>query len=164
MPHYSTSIFILINHVLIISSIDKLKQGSESTSGQKMVDSGVSKTISLQSLHIGFGDLIATTENIPPCKEETKLPEAAEIFVKAASNCCSSMCNKCCCLCCIQCCSKLNDQCVIVLTQICTALACFGCLECCSFICCSGSEGWWNWTQKIPLNHLHASSLKVQKN
>ncbi|XP_044472006.1 von Willebrand factor A domain-containing protein DDB_G0286969 isoform X3 [Mangifera indica] len=118
-----------------------IKMGSESTSGQKMVDSAVSKTISLQSLHIGFGDLIATTENIPPCKEETKLPEAAEIFVKAASNCCSSMCNKCCCLCCIQCCSKLNDRCVIVLTQICTALACFGCLECCSFICCSGSEG-----------------------
>ncbi|KAJ0090482.1 hypothetical protein Patl1_13617 [Pistacia atlantica] len=117
-----------------------IKKESEGSGSQKIVDSGASKTISLQSLGIGFGDLIATTENIPPGAEEAKLPEVAEIFVKAASNCCSSMANKCCCMCCIQCCSNLNDRFVILLTQVCTALACFGCLECCS-ICCSGSDG-----------------------
>ncbi|XP_031274089.1 inter-alpha-trypsin inhibitor heavy chain H3 [Pistacia vera] len=117
-----------------------IKKESEGSGSQKIVDSGASKTISLQSLGIGFGDLIATTENIPPGAEEAKLPEVAEIFVKVASNCCSSMANKCCCMCCIQCCSNLNDRFVILLTQVCTALACFGCLECCS-ICCSGSDG-----------------------
>ncbi|XP_038712299.1 uncharacterized protein LOC120006353 isoform X2 [Tripterygium wilfordii] len=99
------------------------------------------RAILLRSLSIGFGNLTATVENVPPGFEEPRLPEAAEIFVKAASNCCNSMCNRCCCMCCIQCCSKMNDQCAIALTQLCAALACFGCFECCSAICCSGGDG-----------------------
>lgn len=116
-------------------------KGSKKSDHQKILDSEVPKTIMLQNLGIGFGDLTATAENFPPGSEIPKLPEVAEIFVKAASNCCSTLGNKCCCLCCIECCNKLNDQCVIVLTQLCTALACFGCFECCSNLCCCGQDG-----------------------
>ena len=97
--------------------------------------------IMLQSLGMGFGNLNATVENISPGLEEPKMPEAAEIFVNAASNCCSSMCNRCCCMCGIQLCSRMNNQCAIALTQLCTALACFACVECCADVCCSGSDG-----------------------
>lgn len=92
------------------------------------------------TLGIGFGDLSATAENIPPGSEELKLPEAVEMFVKA-SNCCASLCNHCCCMCCIEVCSKMNNQCAIALTQLCTAVACFGCIECWASVCCSGSDG-----------------------
>ncbi|GLT70585.1 hypothetical protein SLA2020_426560 [Shorea laevis] len=95
----------------------------------------------LRSLGIGFGNLTATVENIPPGREEPKMAEAAEILVNAASNCCSSLFNHCCCMCCIQICSKMNNQCAIALTQLCTALACFGCIECCADVCCSSSDG-----------------------
>ncbi|XP_021691763.2 uncharacterized protein LOC110673065 isoform X2 [Hevea brasiliensis] len=105
------------------------------------VDSQGQRRILLPNLGVGFGNVTATAENIHPGVEETKLPEAAEIIIKAASNCCGSMCNKCCCMCCIQSCSKMNDQCAIALTQLCVALACFGCLECCSQLCCCGNEG-----------------------
>ncbi|XP_012077073.1 inter-alpha-trypsin inhibitor heavy chain H3 isoform X2 [Jatropha curcas] len=105
------------------------------------VDSQGRKRILLQNLGVGFGNLAATAENIPPGIEEPKLPEAAEIIIKAASNCCGRICSHCCCMCCIQCCSKINDQCAIVLTQFCAALACFGCLQCCSDLCCCGNEG-----------------------
>uniref|UniRef100_A0A2P2JZ35 Inter-alpha-trypsin inhibitor heavy chain n=3 Tax=Rhizophora mucronata TaxID=61149 RepID=A0A2P2JZ35_RHIMU len=94
----------------------------------------------LCSLCVGFGNLTATAENTPAGVEELKLPEAAEIIIKAASHCCGSMWEKCCCLCCIQCCSKMNDQCALVFTQLFTSLACFGCLECCSALCC-GDDG-----------------------
>ncbi|XVE97879.1 hypothetical protein REPUB_Repub03eG0056800 [Reevesia pubescens] len=107
----------------------------------KIVDTEAPEMILLQCLSVGFGDLIATAENIRPGSEEQKLPEVAEIFMKATSNCCGQICNLCCCMSCIQCCSKMNDQCVTTLTQLCAALACFGCLECCLQLCCPGREG-----------------------
>lgn len=93
-------------------------------------------TTMMRNLCVGFGNLSATMEEIRPGSEPIKLPEAAEMFVKAASSCCSKMFGQCCCMCCVQCCSKLNEQCMIALTQLCTALACFGCFECCSEVCC----------------------------
>ncbi|KAG7021981.1 hypothetical protein SDJN02_15710, partial [Cucurbita argyrosperma subsp. argyrosperma] len=84
---------------------------------------------------VGFGNLEATSENTPHGAGERK-PEAAEIIVKAASNCCGNLCSYCCCPCCIQVCLKINNQCAIVLTQLCTALACFGCFDCCLEMCC----------------------------
>ncbi|KAK9989883.1 hypothetical protein SO802_030122 [Lithocarpus litseifolius] len=108
---------------------------------EKTVDPKGQKMIILGSLCIGFGNLIATADNIPPGSEEPKLPEAAEIFIKATSNCCASLCNHCCCMCGIQFCSQMNNQCAIVFMQLCTALACFGCFECCANVCCSGSDG-----------------------
>ncbi|XP_022749989.1 inter-alpha-trypsin inhibitor heavy chain H4-like isoform X6 [Durio zibethinus] len=107
----------------------------------KMEDSEAPKKVLLQSLSVGFGDLIATAENIRPGSEEQKLPEVAEIFMKATSNCCGQICNQCCCMCCIQCCSKMNNQCGTTLAQLCTALACFGCLDCCVELCCPGQDG-----------------------
>ena len=116
-----------------------------------MIDSKGQKTIMLRSLGTGFGNLTATVENTPPGSEGEKLPEAAEIFVKAASNCCGRLCNHCCCLCCIQTCSRMNDQCAIALTQLCGALACLGCFYCCE-ACCSGHDGWWNEIMRCPPN------------
>ncbi|XP_023530597.1 uncharacterized protein LOC111793097 [Cucurbita pepo subsp. pepo] len=84
---------------------------------------------------VGFGNLEATSENTPHGAGERK-PEAAEIIVKAASNCCGNLCSYCCCPCCIQVCLKINNQCAIVLTQLCTAIACFGCFDCCLEMCC----------------------------
>ncbi|KAH8514213.1 hypothetical protein H0E87_007160 [Populus deltoides] len=46
------------------------------------------KTIMLGNLCVGFGNLTATAENIPPGTEETKSSEATEMLLKAASNCC----------------------------------------------------------------------------
>jgi len=108
---------------------------------QKTVDPKGQKMIILGNLCVGFGNLIATADNIPPGSEESKLPEAAEIFIKATSNCCASLCSHCCCMCGIQFCSQMNNQCAIVFTQLCTALACIGCFECCATVCCSGSDG-----------------------
>ncbi|KAM2621442.1 hypothetical protein TB2_026192 [Malus domestica] len=102
------------------------------------------KPMLLPTLSVGFGNLVATAENIPPGSEEQKLPEAAEIFVRAASSCCGAIWNRCCCMACIQCCSKVNPQCATVFTQLFTGLACAGCLNCCAFCwrgCCGGDGG-----------------------
>ncbi|KAF8114348.1 hypothetical protein N665_0039s0110 [Sinapis alba] len=113
------------------------------TGGKKKTESNdekqkvVSRKIPLQNFGIGFGDTTATRENVPPGFGEQRAPDAAEKFVKAASSCCVSLCNKCCCMCCVQCCTKLNDQCVIVFTQLFTAIACIACFECCTHVCCA---------------------------
>ncbi|KAI3711511.1 hypothetical protein L1987_70049 [Smallanthus sonchifolius] len=90
----------------------------------------------LQRLGVGFGSLIATIENTPP-GYEPKLPDQAEMLVRAAGNCCVNLCGKCCCMCCIQACSRMNDQCAIVVTQVIAGLAFFGCFACCE-LCCEG--------------------------
>ncbi|XP_018441833.1 uncharacterized protein LOC108813701 [Raphanus sativus] len=114
------------------------KKKTEETNGEKQ--KVISRKIPLQNFGIGFGDTTATRENVPPGFGEQRAPDAAEKFVKAASSCCVSLCNKCCCMCCVQCCTKLNDQCVIVFTQLFTAIACIACFECCSHVCCGGDD------------------------
>lgn len=90
---------------------------------------------------LGFGNIAATSENLPTAESgETKPSEPSYVFGKAVG-CCSRLCDCCCCMCVIRTCSKLNDQCVIVLTQLCTALACLGCFECCAEVCCCGGGG-----------------------
>lgn len=97
----------------------------------------------LPHLGIGFGNLAATAENIQPGRHEPKGPDAAEIFVKRATNCCSSCCNNsCCCMACIHTCTRINSECANAITQLCVGLGCFSCLECCADICCSGNENW----------------------
>lgn len=118
---------------------DQHKQVPSKIEQQKATDFKGQKIIMLRSLGLGFGNLTATAENLSPGYEEEKLPEAAEIFVKAASNCCGKLCGRCCCMCCIQTCSRMNDQCAIVLTQLCGAIACLGCFSCCE-LCCSGKD------------------------
>ncbi|XP_075490974.1 uncharacterized protein LOC142529349 [Primulina tabacum] len=115
------------------------KQVSNKTRHKKTEDSKPQKIIILNNVGLGFGNIDATKENIPPGSSDTKLPEAAEIFIKATSNCCGRLCGHCCCPCCIQMCSRMNDQCAIVLTQLCGALACLGCYACCE-ACCGGEH------------------------
>ncbi|KAJ6963264.1 inter-alpha-trypsin inhibitor heavy chain H3-like [Populus alba x Populus x berolinensis] len=91
--------------------------------------------IMLGNLCVGFGNLSATAENIPPGTEETKSSDATEMLFNAASNCCSRVVDRCCCMCFIQTCSYMNNQCAIVLSQICAALACFECMNCCFELC-----------------------------
>ncbi|CAK7356494.1 unnamed protein product [Dovyalis caffra] len=92
-------------------------------------------TIMLGNLCVGFGNLTATAENIPPGTEETKSSDATEMLVRAASNCCGRVVDRCCCMCFIQTCSYMNNQCTIVFSQICAALACFECINCCIELC-----------------------------
>lgn len=93
------------------------------------------KIILLHRLGVGFGNRIATAENIPPGTEKVKSSEPTEFLVRAASNCCGTLLDRFCCMCFIRCCSKLNNQCTIVLTQLCAALSCFECLSCCCDLC-----------------------------
>ncbi|XP_071742419.1 uncharacterized protein [Rutidosis leptorrhynchoides] len=111
-----------------------IKQGKKETNTQKMEKSSAAMIKVLQPLGVGFGNLIATIENIPP-GYEPKLPDQAEMLVRAAGNCCVNLCGKCCCLCCIQVCSKMNDQCAILVTQFCGSLAFLGCFVCCEMCC-----------------------------
>lgn len=126
------------NQAALSPGAQKPKQKNDTS---KVGTPGPQRRILLQKLAAGFGNLTATADNIPPGVEEPKLPEAAEIIMKAASNFCGKLCDQCCCMCCIHCCSKMNDQCAIVLAQLCTALACFGCVECCSEVCCADGHG-----------------------
>ncbi|TYH93100.1 hypothetical protein ES332_A13G229400v1 [Gossypium tomentosum] len=105
-----------------------------------VVESELPEMILLQRLSVGFGDLIATAENIRPGSQEPELPEVAKIFIKTTSNYFGGICNRCCCMGCSRCCSKMNNQCATTLTQLCTALACIGCLHCCSQSCCPNQD------------------------
>ncbi|XP_042508182.1 inter alpha-trypsin inhibitor, heavy chain 4-like [Macadamia integrifolia] len=118
-----------------------IQQVSNKIDLQRLVDSKGCKVILLRSLSMGFGDLNATAENIPPGSVEGDLSETADMLVKAASNCCGKLANCCCCMCCIKTCSRMNDQCAIFLTQLCTVLSCFGCISCCSDVCCPSGDG-----------------------
>lgn len=124
--------------IMTILEDDHLKKEvskKSSRNGEK-----VQRRILLPNLGIGFGNLIATAENTPPGREETRGPDGAEIFVKAATNCCGTFCHYCCCMCCIQACTRINNQCATAFTQLCVGLGCLGCFSCCSDICCSESE------------------------
>ncbi|KAL4282715.1 hypothetical protein GQ457_16G002330 [Hibiscus cannabinus] len=118
----------------------KAQKVSKKGDACKLLESEGPKKVLLQVLTIGFGNLIATAENIcPGSKEETIPLEVAEILNKASSNCCGRLCASCCCMCCIQCCSKMGNQCGVVLAQLVSALACIGCGQCCSL--CFTEEG-----------------------
>lgn len=126
---------------LVLHKIETEQKPTESTGRKKKSNDSPNMLyiLLLRSVGVGFGNLTATMEDRLLLEgdeeEEEKLPEAAEIFVKAASNCCGRLCNACCCMCGVQACSNLNDQCAIVLTQLCGALACLGCFTCCD-VCC----------------------------
>ncbi|KAL3535507.1 hypothetical protein ACH5RR_003968 [Cinchona calisaya] len=135
------SIISEFTHLLLLETDAVNKQQVPSkVHPQKTEDPKAPKVIVKRNLGVGFGNLTATADNTPPGSGETKPPEAAEIFIKAASNCCGKLCSYCCCMCCIKMCSSLNDQCAVALTQLCGALACLGCFACCD-ACCSGQDG-----------------------
>ncbi|GJR97819.1 inter-alpha-trypsin inhibitor heavy chain-related protein [Tanacetum coccineum] len=120
------------------TSSSATKHGKKEASSKKTETTEKTEMIKvLQQLGVGFGNLIATMENIPP-GFQPKLPDQAEMLVRAAGNCCVNLCGKCCCVCCINILSKMNDQCAIAVTQLCTGLAFLGCFVCCE-VCC-GSD------------------------
>lgn len=88
----------------------------------------------LGGLRHGFGDLKATSENIPPATKEAK-PSDPGLLEKAASTCCGMVANTCCGMCLLKTCSLVNDSCTIVCTQLCAALACFEIIKCCIELC-----------------------------
>ncbi|KAL0410407.1 UNVERIFIED_CONTAM: Inter-alpha-trypsin inhibitor heavy chain H2 [Sesamum latifolium] len=133
---------------MVLLETDKGKINADSPVGKKVSGKGdhhkaedpkPQKIIMLPIMGIGFGNLTATAENIPPGSCYTRPPDAAEVFAKAASDCCARLCGRCCCMCCIQTCSRMNDQCAILITQLCGALACLGCYACCG-VCCGGND------------------------
>ncbi|XP_043720321.1 uncharacterized protein LOC122667907 isoform X1 [Telopea speciosissima] len=129
---------------LVLLQIDNGKQASKSfgiqedsnkVDLQSSLESKGCKVILLQSLGLGFGNLNATAENIPPGSVEGDSSEPADILIKAALNCCGRLADCCCCMCLIKACSRMNDQCAVTLTQLCAVLSCFGCISWCSELC-----------------------------
>ncbi|CAL9063682.1 uncharacterized protein LOC103987694 [Musa acuminata AAA Group] len=90
--------------------------------------------ILVRDMAIGFGDITATIENHPTGLGEPKEPATSLVYNKAIG-CCNRIAYCCCCPCFIKTCSRLNDQLVIVMTQLCTALSCLACSECCTELC-----------------------------
>lgn len=105
------------------------------TYGLQRMDSIGQKIILLRTLGIGFGNLTATSENRQTAIEESKPLEGTDMFVMAATNCCSKVVDRICCMCFIQALSAMNKQCSIAFTQLFAALTCFGCLDCCCELC-----------------------------
>lgn len=91
--------------------------------------------IFLRNLGIGFGNVVATSENLDPFLELEKLHESSKIIPKAAGRCCRKMMDCCCCVCFIRTCSYANDQCAVTLTQLFTALAICECINFCVKVC-----------------------------
>ncbi|KAK7411845.1 hypothetical protein VNO78_03288 [Psophocarpus tetragonolobus] len=123
-----------------VKESDGKKEVSKKSHPQKGANEQGQRMILVPHLGVGFGNLTATAENIPPGREDIKGPDGAEIFVRAATHCCSTLCSNCCCMCCIQACTRINNQCAIAFTQLCVGLGWFSCIDCCAEICCSGNE------------------------
>nr|XP_043637476.1 uncharacterized protein LOC122608432 [Erigeron canadensis] len=130
-------------HMILIHH-DNLKLANESYLPEELQKRNKSKNQKkkyLINLIVGFGNLTATAENLPPGIEELKLSEpAAGKVLQAVSSCWTIFLDRVCCKCFIQACDQLNDQCAIILTQLCTALACFQCLSHCCDMCDSCAE------------------------
>lgn len=107
--------------------------------GKKKTDVVDSRIALLHGLNLGFGNTVATMENTPTgLGDSTNIAVVDNVLSKTFRE-VGGLCD-CCCFCCIGCCSKMNNQCVIVLTQFCTALSIFGCLDCCITLCCPQAD------------------------
>ncbi|KAI3521349.1 hypothetical protein L1887_10812 [Cichorium endivia] len=127
-------------HMILIQG-DKVKPAIESVLPEEECSKLENhKVMLLRDLSVGFGNVTATVDNLPPGIEEVKLNEPAGMMMKAASSCYGVVLDRVCCVSLIRTCSQMNDQCAIALTQLCTALACFECLNCCCEICDSCSD------------------------
>ncbi|KAL6855884.1 hypothetical protein ACP4OV_018686 [Aristida adscensionis] len=133
IPSEYTSMVLLQTYQEKVGAKQKVKQKIKGRKGPDEL------RIPLDGLKLGFGDKVATRENIITGFRDVKPPEKFVILTKAAG-CCGQLADCLCCMCCINACNKMNDQCAILMTQVCAALACLGCYECCAEVCCGGSE------------------------
>ncbi|PHT73602.1 hypothetical protein T459_24387 [Capsicum annuum] len=137
ISQYTRMALVQTERVKVIKPTAKRKVYS---ADEKIEERLVQKTVLLHSLGFGFGNLIATIENIPPGAIDTE-DEPAEIIAKATSNCCGKLCGLCCCCsCCIRTFSTMNHQCAIALSQCLAALGCLVCFACCKYCCCEGHK------------------------
>ncbi|MFS7974618.1 putative von Willebrand factor, type A, von Willebrand factor A-like domain superfamily [Helianthus anomalus] len=121
---------------MILVQSDKIKLALDSVQREEKCSKLENrKMIYLRNISVGFGNLKATIDNLPPGIVDLEANEPAGVMMQAASSCWGMFLDRCCCMCLIRSCSRLNDQCAIVLTQLCTALACFECLNCCCELC-----------------------------
>ncbi|PWA75450.1 von Willebrand factor, type A [Artemisia annua] len=112
-----------------IASKSGKKKGKKGSNSQK-TESLITEQIKvLDNLGLGFGNVIATIENILP-GFGPRPPTQAEKLARVTGNCCLDMFGRCCCMSCLQACSKINNQCSVVLTQVCGFVTCFGCCQC----------------------------------
>ncbi|XP_062189930.1 uncharacterized protein LOC133892959 [Phragmites australis] len=133
IPSEYTSMVLLQTNQEKVDATQKVKQKLKGHEGPDEL------RIPLHGLKLGFGDKVATKENLITGFEDLKPPEKLQIFTKAAG-CCSRLADTLCCMCCIKACNRMNDQCAILMVQICAALSCLGCYECCTEVCCGGSD------------------------
>ncbi|MFS7950209.1 putative von Willebrand factor, type A, von Willebrand factor A-like domain superfamily [Helianthus anomalus] len=126
--------------LMILVQHENVKPAIESVSPEEKHTKSKNQTITyMTNLNVGFGNIIATIENLPPGIQDLKLSETGTMM-KAASSCWTMFVDRFCCRCFIQTCGHMNDQCAVVLTQLCAALACFQCLSCCCDMCDSCAE------------------------
>ncbi|KAL4584423.1 hypothetical protein LXL04_009024 [Taraxacum kok-saghyz] len=127
-------------HMILLQG-DKVKPTTDSVlPEQEYLKLENRKIMYLSNVSVGFGNVMASVDNLPPGIEEGKLNEPAGMMMQAAASCYGVVIDRCCCVSVIRCCSQMNDQCAIALTQLCTALACFECLNCCCEMCDSCGE------------------------
>ncbi|KAL9149811.1 hypothetical protein ABFS82_12G129700 [Erythranthe guttata] len=136
ISEYTHKILLETERIKTTADSDTVRKVStKKVDTRKTQDSKHPRIIARDNNGVGFGNLSATKENVPPGPTNPNPGDAAEVFVRGASSCYSKLCNDCCgCMCFIQTCSKINDQAAILLTQLCASLACLGCYAC----CCSG--------------------------
>ncbi|KAK7328766.1 hypothetical protein VNO77_22885 [Canavalia gladiata] len=137
LSEYTRMTILETDHLRKAKESEGKKEASKKSKPRSEANVQGQREFLLPHLGIGFGNLTATAENTVPGSEDPRGPDRAEIFVKAATNCCGSLCNHCCCMCCIHACTRINNQCAIALSQLCVGLGCLSCLSCCSELCCA---------------------------
>ncbi|GMH23308.1 hypothetical protein Nepgr_025151 [Nepenthes gracilis] len=95
----STVTGIVSEYTLMNLVESEIGKNSAEVEGSEVSDKGSSEKVGpnaertrvLRHLGLGFGNLKATAENLVPGSKEAKLPEAAEIIMKATSDCCGKV-------------------------------------------------------------------------
>ncbi|KAH0460191.1 hypothetical protein IEQ34_010854 [Dendrobium chrysotoxum] len=105
-------------HMVFLEKGGKMPEGLKQKHEKSWTDSAgdhIPMPILLHNLTPGFGNPLATAENLPPGYRKPKQTQPFEEVIEKAVGCCSGIFDCRCCVCCIKTCSKMNDQCACVL-------------------------------------------------